>query len=102
MNALSRRCSVSPEFPTGNGRVDIHLRCNKKEGVIEVKSFRDMLTLKQSILQASEYARLLKLGSIILVVFLTGVSEDEAMQLKAVRKINGVTVYIKPVLIQGL
>ena len=99
MNALSRRCSVSPEFPTGNGRVDIHLRCNNKEGVIEVKSFRDMLTLEQSILQASEYARLLNLSSIVLVVFLTGVSEDEAMQLKAMREINGVTVYIEPVLI---
>ena len=99
MNALSRRCSVSPEFPTGNGRVDIHLRCNKKEGVIEVKSFRDMHTLEQSILQASEYAKLLNLSSIVLVVFLTGVEEDEAMQLKSQREINEVMVYVEPVVI---
>jgi len=99
MNALSRRCSVSPEFPTGNGRVDIHLRCNKKEGVIEVKSFRDMHTLEQSILQASEYAKRLNLHSIVLVVFLTGVEEDEVMQLKAERVLDGIRVYVEPVLI---
>ena len=99
MNALGRRCSISPEFPTGNGRVDIHLRCDNREGVIEVKSFKDMYTLGQSIVQASRYAEGLNLRSIVLVVFLTGVEEDEAMQLKAVREINGVTVYIEPVLI---
>ena len=99
MNALSRRCSVSPEFPTGNGRVDIHIRCNNKERVIEVKSFRDMHILEQSILQASEYAKKLNLNSIVLVVFLTGVEEDEAMQLKAERVLDGVKVYVESVLI---
>ena len=99
MNALSRRCSVSPEFPTGNGRVDIHLRCNGKEGVIEVKSFRDMHTLEQSIVQASEYAKRLNFSSIVLVVFLTGVEEDEVMQLKAKRNIGDIMVYVEPVVI---
>jgi len=33
-------CVVSPEFPTGNGRVDLHLRCADKSGIIEVKSFQ--------------------------------------------------------------
>jgi len=99
MNALSRRCSVSPEFPTGNGRVDIHLRCNNKEGIIEVKSFRDMHILEQSIVQASEYAKKLNLHSIVLVVFLTGVEEDEVMQLKVERVVEGIKVYVEPVLI---
>ena len=90
---------MSPEFPTGNGRVDIHLRCNGKEGVIEVKSFRDMHTLEQSIVQASQYAKGLNLESIVLVVFLTGVEEDEAMQLKAKRNIGNIMVYIEPVVI---
>jgi len=37
--AVGRRCIVSPEFPTGNGTVDLHLRCGKQRGIIEVKSF---------------------------------------------------------------
>ena len=99
MNALSRRCSVSPEFPTGNGRVDIHLRCDNREGVIEIKSFKDMHTLEQSIVQASRYAEGLNLRSIVLVVFLTGVEEDEAMQLKAERNMGDIMVYVEPVVI---
>ncbi len=99
MNALGRRCSVSSEFPTGNGRVDIHLKCNNKEGVIEVKSFRDMHTLEQSIVQASQYANRLNLQSIVLVVFFTGVEEEEVIQLKAQREINDVVVYVEPVII---
>ena len=99
MNALSRRCSVSPEFPTGNGRVDIHLRCDNREGVIEIKSFKDMHTLEQSIVQASRYAEGLNLRSIVLVVFLTGVEEDEAMQLKAEKNMGDIMVYVEPVVI---
>ncbi|MCP4757061.1 MAG: hypothetical protein GY866_39870, partial [Proteobacteria bacterium] len=34
--AVGRRCVVSPEFPTGNGKVDIHLKCGDKQGIIEV------------------------------------------------------------------
>ena len=58
-----------------------------------------MHILEQSILQASEYAKKLNLHSIVLVVFLTGVEEDEVMQLKAERVVEGIKVYVEPVLI---
>jgi len=99
MNAVSDYCSISPEFPTGNGRVDIHLRCNGKEGVIEVKSFVSFKKLQKAVIQASEYAKKLNFHSIVLVVFLTGVEEDEVMQLKAERVVEGIKVYVEPVLI---
>lgn len=47
-NAVGRQCVISPEFPTGNGRVDLHLKCGKKRGIIEVKSFRNLPELKES------------------------------------------------------
>ena len=54
--ALGRRGVVSPEFPTGNGKVDLHLRCDGHEGVIEVKSFVDMHELGRAREQAARYA----------------------------------------------
>ncbi|MCP4689719.1 MAG: hypothetical protein GY859_16820, partial [Desulfobacterales bacterium] len=39
--AVGKRCVVSPEFPTGNGKVDLHLKCREMRGIIEVKSFVD-------------------------------------------------------------
>ena len=40
MREALRGCAiVSPEFPTGNGKVDLHVRCDDKVGIIEVKSF---------------------------------------------------------------
>ncbi len=29
-------CIVSPEFPTGNGRVDFHVKCSGRTGIVEV------------------------------------------------------------------
>ena len=49
--ALRKRCIVRPEFPTGNGKVDLHLLCNEdnKKGLIEVKSFVNAYEVKDSI-----------------------------------------------------
>jgi len=58
-----------------------------------------MHTLEQSIVQASRYAEGLNLRSIVLVVFLTGVEEDEAMQLKAEKNMGDIMVYVEPVVI---
>jgi hypothetical protein len=68
-DAIGRWCVISPEFPTGNGKVDLHLRCKGKEGVIEVKSYVDQLTFEASLLQAARYARSLGLPKILMAVF---------------------------------
>ena len=55
--AIGRRCVTSPEFPTGNGKVDIHIRCNGKKGIIEIKSFVDMSETRKATEQAAAYAQ---------------------------------------------
>ena len=45
--ALDQLCVISPEFPTGNGKGDVHVRCRDTEGIIEVKSFRSNLPPKK-------------------------------------------------------
>ncbi|MEA2013697.1 MAG: AAA-like domain-containing protein, partial [Thermodesulfobacteriota bacterium] len=46
--AVEDICVISPEFPTGNGKVDLHLRCGDKRGIIEVKSFKSLAKAKRA------------------------------------------------------
>src|SRR5262249_43349539 len=47
-DAIGRRCVISPEFPTGNGKVDLVVRTREGQvGLIEVKSFVDMFELAE-------------------------------------------------------
>ena len=97
MNALGRICFITPEFPTGNGRVDLHIRCDNEEGIIEVKSFRDMASLERGKKQAVEYASKLGIKKVMIVVFLYGVSEEEAEILRDEREIDGIKLTTEPV-----
>ncbi len=95
--AIGRRCSVSPEFPTGNGRVDLHVRCRDRRGVIEVKSYTDHWEFNRSQQQAVVYARKLFLPSITLAVFVP--LDDEAVleQLSGTKDMEGVRVHVTAV-----
>ncbi|MFO0593632.1 MAG: hypothetical protein U0441_39185 [Polyangiaceae bacterium] len=75
--AVGWRCAVSPEFPTGNGKVDLFLKWEEHRGVIEVKSFRDAAELPASARQAARYARSQGLSSATIALF--GSSDDEAV-----------------------
>jgi hypothetical protein len=91
-NAVGRQCAVSPEFPTGNGKVDIHLRCEDKRGVIEVKSFIDANETKRSGRQAAGYARQVELDTVALALFVPLEDEDMLEKLSSVETIDGVEV----------
>jgi hypothetical protein len=78
--AIGRRCVTSPEFPTGNGKVDIHIRCNGKKGIIEIKSFVDMSETRKATEQAAAYALSLNLCSVTLALFVP--VDDEAILAK--------------------
>ena len=49
--------------------MDIHIRCNGKKGIIEVKSFEDMSETRKGTAQAAAYARSLNLNSVTLALF---------------------------------
>lgn len=94
ITAVGRRCAVSPEFPTGNGRVDLHLRCQDRQGLIEVKSFRNLSDLNHSREQAGMYARKLSLPSITLAVFVPVDDEAVLEQLSKTEDIGDVCVHV--------
>ncbi len=61
---------VLPEFPTGNGKIDILIRHGRNLYGLELKSFSRLNLLNKNIRRASAYGQSLGLDTITLVVFL--------------------------------
>ena len=62
--------SIHPEFPTGNGKIDLLIKNGNKIKGIELKSFMNMVELEKSKRQAAEYAKSLGISKITLLVFI--------------------------------
>ncbi len=90
--AVEDRCIVSPEFPTGNGRVDLHLKCDGRQGIIEVKSYKSQSKLEKAKKQAAGYAKKLELSAITIAVFTPVEDEQVLKQLSGEQIIEGVRV----------
>jgi len=93
-NAVGRICVISPEFPTGNGKVDLHLKCGKQTGLIEVKSFTGALQLKEARKQAADYASKCGLNSVALALFAPLNDETVLEKLSTQQMIDKVTVTV--------
>jgi len=89
---LGRRCVISPEFPTGNGKVDIHIRCGAKRGIIEVKSFVDIYEAKSARKQAAQYAKSLGFEQVTVAMFVPVDDETILEKLSAEELIEDVQV----------
>jgi len=92
--AVGRRCVVSPEFPTGNGKVDLHLQCGKQRGIIEVKSFVDSYQIKEYRLQAADYAKGLGIDSVTIALFIPVLEETVLEKLSTQETIQGIEVTV--------
>ena len=92
--AVKDDCVVSPEFPTGNGKVDLLLRCGTRRGIIEVKSFISASRLKKDKQDAAEYAKSLGLDTVTMAVFIP--VEDDAVleKLSGDATINTIHVHV--------
>ena len=95
--AVGRLCVVSPEFPTGNGKVDLCITCKEKKGIIEVKSFVDRASLEDSVQQATHYASSLDLSEVTLAVFVPTREQEILDQLSGNREIEEVLVHVEAI-----
>jgi hypothetical protein len=93
-SAIGRYCSITPRLPAGNGKVDLHIRCDAKEGVIEVIRFTDSRQIRHSAKQAAEYAAQVGLKAITLVFFVPVEDEGILQKLSAQGRIANVQVTI--------
>ncbi|MEN8217879.1 MAG: AAA-like domain-containing protein [Pseudomonadota bacterium] len=93
-DAVGKRCMVSPEFPTGNGKVDLHLECGKQRGIIEVKSFVGSYQIKSDRDQAADYAKNLGISSVTIALFIPVLEETVLEKLSTIKVVNGVEVSV--------
>lgn len=100
-SALGHTCIISPEFPTGNGKVDLHLRYNRHEGIIEVKSFVHTSELKNARIKAADYAKNLNIDSVLIAVFVPTDDEKVLEKLSGEEVINHITVTVCAIEWQG-
>lgn len=95
-DAIGHRSIISPEFPTGNGKVDLVIRHKTQLGVLEVKSFVDMYLFEEGKKQTAGYAKKLGLSEATMAVFVP-VSEDEIpKELSEDAQIDGVRISVVP------
>ena len=67
---------VYPEFPTGNGKIDLFVKYAGKTYGIEVKSFRNRPSYKEALIQAALYGKQLALKEISLIFFIEHIDEE--------------------------
>jgi hypothetical protein len=93
-SAVGKQCVVSPEFPTGNGKVDLHLRCGEKRGIIEVKSFVNNYEAKLAREQAADYAKNLGFKQVTIAMFVPVDDEAVLEKLSVVTMIEKVQIKV--------
>jgi hypothetical protein len=72
----SRGGSVYPEFPTGNGQIDIVISYHQQLYGIELKTFSDVNQHKKALTRAAQYGSQLHLKEIFLVFFIDSIDSE--------------------------
>ena len=87
---------VYPEFPTGNGKIDIIIKYFQKVYGIELKTYTDESSYKKAILKAASYGKQLQVKKIYLVFFIEFIDEENRSKYEIIHndKNTGVSVEI--------
>ncbi|QTA79462.1 AAA ATPase-like domain-containing protein [Desulfonema limicola] len=95
----NKKAKVWPEFPTGNGKIDLMIQYAGKLYGLELKSYTDDSDFRISLQQAARYGKTLKLDLIWLVEFVEYIPEGyrEKYEQEYHDKESGVVV--KPVFV---
>jgi hypothetical protein len=92
---------VWPEFPTGNGKVDLIIHYAGRRYVVEVKSFSTRYLYLKALGQAAEYATHLGVNEIALALFIdTPVDDANRAKYEAVYEDAETGVTVHPVFVE--
>ena len=90
---------VVPEFPTGNGKIDLLIYYKGKQYGIELKSYKDQPGFKLALKQAALYGKRLQLGEFFLSVFVQYIDEKSRTKYEVDYLDEEIGVRVKPVFI---
>ena len=96
---LSCKAVVYPEFPTGNGKIDLLITYNNKKYIIEIKSFKDLYGFKDAIIQSSNYAKQTGLQEVTLAVFVESIPDEIRQKYETIQHHKKTGVAVEPVFI---
>jgi hypothetical protein len=97
-----RRGQVFPEFPTGNGKIDLIIRYAGKVYGLELKSFTDDFGYREALKQAADYGRQLGLSEISLVSFIEVIDDANREKYESVYVDDETQVTVQPVFVETL
>lgn len=90
---------VVPEFPTGNGKIDLLLTYADRLYGLEVKSFVNRQKYQEALLQAARYGQQLAQTEIWLVFFVETVDETNRQQFEATYQDSATGMLVYPILV---
>ncbi len=95
----SGRGQVYPEFPTGNGQIDLIIKYRGQVYGLEVKSYTDKPDYDRALGQAARYGRKLGLSEITLAFFIEAIDDDNRSKYEAVYVDEESGITVKPVFV---
>ncbi len=90
---------VFPEFPTGNGKIDLLLKHNNTVYGIELKSYTDHTGYRLALEQAARYGKQLGLAEIFLVIFVETIDEKNRLTYEKAYHDPTTSVTVNPIFI---
>ena len=90
---------VVPEFPTGNGKIDLLIKYKGKQHGIELKSYKDQAGFKIALKQAALYGKRLLLGEVFLSIFVPFIDEKNRTKYEVDYLDQETGIKVKPVFI---
>ncbi len=91
---------VLPEFPTGNGKIDLLIRSESKTYGLELKSFKSLHYYHIALTQAAHYGNQLDLTEITLVFFISKIDDTNRQKLEIPYTDKKSKVCVHPVFIE--
>ncbi len=90
----NKEAKVWPEFPTGNGAIDLIIRYKETRYGLELKSYTDESDHRKALIQAARYGKSLELEVIHLIVFVEYIGDEHRQQYETdyIDEDTGVTV----------
>jgi len=96
----SYEAQVQPEFPTGNGKIDLLIRHAEQLFGLELKSFADKRQYRKALIQAAKYGKQLGVLEIWLVLFIEVVDETNRQRFEEDYTDSETGVIVHPVFVQ--
>ncbi len=92
--------NIFPEFPTGNGKVDLLIRYRGKLYALELKTFSNLRLYREALEQAARYAKSLGIPEISLVFFIDILDEKSREKYGTAYRDDTTGVTVKPLFIE--